>query len=118
MASSKKVVSPSEAAAALVETLARFRREGGEAEPVTIGAEGLPEAVVLPYAEYERLAAQRELAEAFASARGSVLAEVPGEFSPEVDADVAQVTAGHMTFEELEARTLDRWRRRLSDDHS
>lgn len=111
MARSKKVVSPSEAAAALEETLARFRREGGPAEPVTIGAEGRPEAVVLPYAEYERLAAQRELADAFASARGSVLAEVPGEFSPEFEADSAMALRGEITMEELERRTIDRWRR-------
>ncbi|MBO0690828.1 MAG: hypothetical protein J2P40_14810 [Candidatus Dormibacteraeota bacterium] len=111
MASSKKVVSPSEAAAALEETLARFRREGGQAEPVLMGAEGRPEAVVLPYEEYERLAAQRELAEAFASARGSVLAEVPGEFSPEFEADSAMALRGEITMEELERRTIDRWRR-------
>ena len=111
MARSRKVLTPSEAAAALEETLERFRREGRRAEPVVTGAAGQPEAVVLPYAEYERLMTQRELAEAFASARGSVLAEVPGEFSAEFEADSAMALRGEISLEELERRTVDRWRR-------
>jgi PHD/YefM family antitoxin component YafN of YafNO toxin-antitoxin module len=114
VARSRKALRPSEAAAALEATLERFRREGQGAEPLVIGTDDRPDAVVVPYAEYERLVAHRELAEAFASARGSVLAELPGELSPEVEADVARVVDGELTFDELEARTLERWRRRLA----
>ena len=105
------MLTPQEAAAALEETLERFRREGRDAEPLTIGADGQAEAVVMPQAEYERLMAQRALAEAFASARGSVLAEVPGPFSPEFEADSALALRGEISLEELERRTVERWRR-------
>ena len=53
------VLATREARAALPAMLERFRREGVDAEPVVIGARRRPEAVVLSYERYLRLAGGR-----------------------------------------------------------
>lgn len=40
--------------------LARFRQDGGSAEPVVFGSHRKPEAIILPYAEFEALMRQRQ----------------------------------------------------------
>ena len=58
----------SEVRARLSGILARFRREGAAAEPVTFGSRRKPEAILIPYEAYERyeaLARQVELTGAF-----------------------------------------------------
>jgi len=54
------VLATREARAALPTMLERFRRDGADAEPVVIGARRRPEAVVLSYERYLRLAGGRE----------------------------------------------------------
>lgn len=54
------VLATREARAALPAMLERFRRDGADAEPVVIGAHRRPEAVVLSYERYLRLAGGRE----------------------------------------------------------
>lgn len=54
------VLATREARAALPAMLERFRRDGADAEPVVIGARRRPEAVVLSYERYLRLAGGRE----------------------------------------------------------
>jgi PHD/YefM family antitoxin component YafN of YafNO toxin-antitoxin module len=59
-AKSHDVLTTREARAALPAMLERFRQEGADAEPVVIGARRRPEAVVLSYERYLRLAGGRE----------------------------------------------------------
>jgi antitoxin StbD len=54
------VLATREARAALPAMLERFRQDGADAEPVVIGARRRPEAVVLSYERYLRLAGGRE----------------------------------------------------------
>lgn len=54
------VLATREARAQLPALLARFRQAGVDAEPVVIGARRRPEAVVLSYERYLRLAGGRE----------------------------------------------------------
>jgi PHD/YefM family antitoxin component YafN of YafNO toxin-antitoxin module len=58
------VLATREARAALPAMLERFRRDGADAEPVVIGARRRPEAVVLSYERYLRLAGGHEVAAA------------------------------------------------------
>ena len=97
----------SEARSELSRALERFRREGAAAEPVIFGAHRKPEAVVIPFALYEQLVqmpAARQRAAAAASA--SVLAELPGEFDAECEADVQQWVQGEMSADEVYVRAL------------
>jgi antitoxin StbD len=55
-----EVLATREARAALPAMLERFRQDGADAEPVVIGARRRPEAVVLSYERYLRLAGGRE----------------------------------------------------------
>ncbi|MDR2987131.1 MAG: type II toxin-antitoxin system Phd/YefM family antitoxin [Nocardiopsaceae bacterium] len=103
----------SEVRARLSGILARFRREGSAAEPVAFGTHRKPEAVLLPYATYERyeaLSRQHERLEWTLSAAGSVQAELPGAFSPEHDRQVAAYVDGRMDAAELYRRTVARYR--------
>ncbi|HTT29098.1 MAG TPA: hypothetical protein VMG37_11850 [Solirubrobacteraceae bacterium] len=55
-----QVLATREARAQLPALLERFRQDGADAEPVVIGARRRPEAVVLSYERYLRLAGGRE----------------------------------------------------------
>jgi PHD/YefM family antitoxin component YafN of YafNO toxin-antitoxin module len=55
-----EVLATREARAQLPALLERFRQDGADAEPVVIGAHRRPEAVVLSYARYLKLAGGRE----------------------------------------------------------
>jgi len=55
-----EVLATREAREALPAMLARFRKDGTDAEPVVIGARRRPEAVVLSYERYLQLAGGRE----------------------------------------------------------
>ena len=50
------VLSVREARAGLSSTLAAFRRDGGAAAPVLLGSQRRPEAAIIPFDMYERLA--------------------------------------------------------------
>ena len=66
--------------------MTRFRREGAAAVPVAFGSHRKPEAILLPYAVYERYEAlerQRARLDHALSAAQSVQVELPGPFSPE-----------------------------------
>lgn len=76
------VLATREARAALPAMLERFRQDGADAEPVVIGAHRRPEAVVLSYERYLRLAGGRERVAA-------ALARQIGEASGALDADAA-----------------------------
>lgn len=49
-----------------------------------------------------------------ASSAGSVLAELPGEFSPEAEANAAAYIRGEITAHEATERTATFWRRRAA----
>ena len=79
------VLATREARAALPAMLERFRQHGADAEPVVIGARRRPEAVVLSYELYLRLAGghervaaalQRQIAEAGAALDGDAALEL------------------------------------------
>jgi PHD/YefM family antitoxin component YafN of YafNO toxin-antitoxin module len=55
-----EVLATREARAQLPAMLERFRADGADAEPIVIGARRRPEAVVLSYERYLRLAGGRE----------------------------------------------------------
>jgi Asp-tRNA(Asn)/Glu-tRNA(Gln) amidotransferase A subunit family amidase len=104
----------SEVRARLSGILARFRREGAEAEPVAFGTHRKPEAILLPYEAYERyeaLARQRERLDWALSAAQSVRVELPGTFSPDHDREVAAYVDGEISAAELYQRTVSRYRR-------
>jgi PHD/YefM family antitoxin component YafN of YafNO toxin-antitoxin module len=105
----------SEARAELSRALARFRREGAAAEPVIFGSHRKPEAVVLPFEAYAKLTAELRRRRAAAEAAGSVLAELPGDVSPEFKADMERSIEGAISDEEFLGRTLARHRRRQQE---
>ena len=118
----KKVTSPAvirvhplaEVRAQLSGILARFRREGATAEPVAFGSHRKPEAILLPYAVYERyegLARQRERLDTALSAAQSVQVELPGPFSPEQEREVSEYVDGQISAAELYRRTVARYRK-------
>jgi PHD/YefM family antitoxin component YafN of YafNO toxin-antitoxin module len=93
--------------------LARFRREGAEAEPVAFGSHRKPEAVLLPYEVYERyeaLARQRSRLDNALSAAQSVQVELPGPSSPDHDREVSAYVDGEIDAAELYRRTVARYR--------
>src|SRR5215470_4722361 len=109
-----KVHPLSEVRARLSGILARFRREGAEAEPVAFGTHRKPEAILLPYEAYERyeaLARQRERLDWALSAAQSVRVELPGPFSPDHDREVAAYVDGEISAAELYRRAVARYRR-------
>jgi hypothetical protein len=104
----------SEVRARLSGILARFRREGAAAEPVAFGSHRKPEAILLPYAVYERyeaLARQRERLDWALSAAQSVQVELPGPFSQEHDREVSAYVNEEIDAAELYRRTVARYRR-------
>ncbi|GEM_PF-137659 len=112
MGSSFRPIHPvAEAQIELSRAIERFRRDGALAEPVMFGSHRTPEAVVIPFALYEQLveahAARRRAA---AAASASVLAELPGAFDAEDDADVERWIRGEFTADELYERALTRSR--------
>lgn len=76
------VLATREARAALPAMLKRFRQDGADAEPIVIGARRRPEAVVLSYELYLRLAGGRERVAA-------ALARQISEAGAALDADAA-----------------------------
>ena len=103
----------SEVRARLSGILARFRREGVAAEPVAFGSHRKPEAILLPYALYERyeaLARQRARLDYALSAAQSVQVELPGPFDPEHDREVSAYVDGEISAAELYSRTVTRYR--------
>jgi len=105
----------SEVRARLSVILARFRREGAAAEPVAFGSHRKPEAILIPYAVYERyeaLARERDRLDHALSAARSVQVELPGPFSPEHDREVSAYVDGEIGAAELYRRTVARYRQR------
>jgi PHD/YefM family antitoxin component YafN of YafNO toxin-antitoxin module len=93
--------------------LARFRREGAAAEPVTFGSHRKPEAVLVPYEVYERyeaLSRQRARLDNALSAAQSVQVELPGPFGPDHDREVSAYVEGEIDAAELYRRTVARYR--------
>lgn len=93
--------------------LARFRREGGTAEPVAFGSHRKPEAVIVPYEIYERYEAlerQRERLESALSSAQSVRVELPGAFSADHVREVSAYVDGEISAAELYRRTVSRYR--------
>src|ERR1700716_1127468 len=105
----------SEAREQLSQALARFRREGAAAEPVIFGSHRKPEAVVVPFEVYAEIVEYRRRRMAAAETRASVLAELPGEFSPEFEADLERAVQGRLSARELYTRTLERHRRTAAE---
>ena len=104
----------SEVRARLSGILARFRREGADAEPVAFGSHRKPEAILLSYEVYERyeaLARERTRLDHALSAAQSVQVEIPGPFSPEHDREVSAYVDGGISTAELYRRTVARYRR-------
>ena len=80
------VLATREARAQLPALLERFRQDGADAEPVVIGARRRPEAVVLSYERYLKLAGGRERVAA-------ALAQQARDASETLDADEAMKLA-------------------------
>jgi hypothetical protein len=81
-----EVLATREARAQLPALLERFRQDGADAEPVVIGARRRPEAVVLSYERYLKLAGGRERVAA-------ALEQQAREASETLDADEAMELA-------------------------
>jgi hypothetical protein len=99
-----------EAGKRLSETVARFRRDGANAEPVIFGSHHKPEAIVLPYEAYEGLVDRIARLEAALDSARSVQVESPGRFSVEHEEAVADYVSGEIDANEMYRRTLDRYR--------
>jgi hypothetical protein len=84
--------------------LARFRREGAGAAPVVFGSHRKPEAVLIPYAAYERYEA---LSRQHAQPES---AESPDALSPNHEADLSSAIAGEISADELYRRMISRTR--------
>jgi hypothetical protein len=95
----------------LSSALARFRREGAAAAPIIFGSHRKPEAVVIPFEGYIRYLDFIRRQQAAAEATASVQAELPGEFTPDFQADLEQAVLGRISADELYTRTLERHRR-------
>jgi PHD/YefM family antitoxin component YafN of YafNO toxin-antitoxin module len=70
-----EVLATREARAQLSALLERFRNQGADAEPVVIGARRRPEAVVLSYERYLKLAGGRERVAAVLERQAAELGE-------------------------------------------
>lgn len=73
----------------------------------------------MPKRDYEALAeglGEKALRRAreVASATGSVLAELPGEFSPEAEANIEAYIRGELDIDEAVERTVAYWRKRAA----
>jgi PHD/YefM family antitoxin component YafN of YafNO toxin-antitoxin module len=90
--------------------LSRFRREGPTAEPVVFGSHRKPEAIILPYEEYELLTRQRQRMIDAMDVIQSVQIELPGPFSPEHDQAVAAYIAGEIDADQAYRRVLALYR--------
>ena len=100
----------SEAREELSRALARFRKEGVASRPLVFGSHRRPEAVVIPFEVYTELIEYRRRRQSAAEATASVLAELPGAFSPPFDADLQQAVDGQISAGELRRRTVARHR--------
>ena len=94
-----------------------IRELGDGGEPVFAGPHRKAEVVLMSVRDYEALAAgaspgAARRAREVASATGSVLAELPGEFSPDEEADVNAYIRGEIDAHEAAERTVARWRER------
>jgi antitoxin StbD len=111
MADSYLTVRPvSEAREELSRALARFRREGASAAPIIFGSHRKPEAVVIPFEAYAGIVEELDRRRAAAEATGSVVVELPGQFSDEFKADMQEAVDGRLTPDELYERTVARYR--------
>jgi len=93
--------------------LARFRREGNQAEPVVFGSHRKPEAVIVPYEQYEALI-QLAVAEHRRAAHANALASVRAEgldVSAEHLARIEEHIAGRIGIDELFEEVVRRHRR-------
>jgi hypothetical protein len=89
--------------------LARFRSEGTRAEPVIFGTHRKPEAIILPYSEYEAFIEQRQrLLDVMDSLR-SVQVEIPGPYSLVHDQAVAAYVTGEIDEDQAYRRVLDHY---------
>ncbi len=96
--------------------LTRIIRDLGEGGGLVFaGPHRKAEVVLMSVRDYEALAAglgaeAERRARGVASDAGSVLAEVPGEFSPEAEADAEAYIRGEIDAHEAAERTVARWR--------
>lgn len=86
--------------------LARFGREGVAADPVVVGSDGEPEAVLLPYREFELMTRQRQRLVNALDVMRSVQVELPGPFSAEHDQLMAAYVDGEIDADEAYRRML------------
>jgi hypothetical protein len=86
--------------------LARFRRDGGSAEPVVFGSHRKPEAIILPYQEYESLTRQRQRMLGALDVMRSVQVELPGPFSAEHEHLMTSYVVGEIDADEAYRRML------------
>jgi hypothetical protein len=80
--------------------LARFRRDGGGAEPVVFGSHRKPEAIILPYQEFEALTSQRQRMLNALDVMRSVQVELPGPFSMEHERLMSAYIVGEIDADE------------------
>jgi hypothetical protein len=86
--------------------LARFRREGAAAEPVAFGSHRKPEAIILPYQEYEALTRQRDRLLNALDVMRSVQVELPGPFGAEHERLMSSYVDGEIDADEAYRRML------------
>lgn len=86
--------------------LERFRRDGDAADPVVVGSDGKPEAVLLPYRQFEWLTRQRQPLVNALDVMRSVQVELPGPFSAEHDQLMAAYVDGEIDADEAYRRML------------
>lgn len=86
--------------------LARFRRDGGSAEPVVFGSHRKPEAIILPFEEFEALVRQRQRLLSALDVTRSVQVELPGPFSAEHERLMSAYVDGEIDADEAYRRML------------
>lgn len=91
--------------------LARFRRDGQDADPVIFGSHRKPEAIILPYQEFEALIQQRERLFSALDAMQSVQVELPGPFSADHERLMAAYVDGEIDADEAYRRMLSVYQR-------
>lgn len=95
--------------------LARFRRDGNGAEPVVFGSHRKPEAIILPYAEFEALTRQRQRMLSALDVMRSVQIEVPGPFSAEHERLMSDYVDGEIDADEAYQRMLAVYQQEADD---
>jgi hypothetical protein len=86
--------------------LSRFRRDGDSAEPVVFGSHRKPEAIILPYQEFESLIRQRQRMLGALDVMRSVQVELPGPFSAEHERLMTDYVVGEIDADEAYRRML------------